>query len=43
MISKAKHAVLIGLYRQGNCESVIAAILDLTLWEVNGVLKHYEK
>lgn len=41
MITSQQAAMVKALYRMGNPEGVIAAILDLTLWEVNGILKYY--
>lgn len=42
MITQYELSAIVGFYRMGNPPCIIAAILDLTLWEVNGVLKHYQ-
>lgn len=42
MIDRYQKACVIGLWRMGNPDVVIAAILNLTLWEVINVIKIYE-
>lgn len=40
--TKYKMSVIIGMYRMGNVETVIASVVNCEIWEVQQTIKSYQ-